>query len=136
MHLEISGMNIEKTNHAGFRIEAGKAIYIDPFRLPSTEKKADIVFITHEHFDHMSPEDLKKIVTPETKIVSMHMCRSALQALNPKELHIMKPGESMEIDGISVEAVHAYNIDKPFHPKADGKLGFVLKIKKKMPETK
>jgi L-ascorbate metabolism protein UlaG (beta-lactamase superfamily) len=60
------GVTIAATGHSGFRITAGQTIYIDPFQLRGSPPSADVVFVTHEHHDHLSPDDLRKVVTPAT----------------------------------------------------------------------
>lgn len=132
MHLDYNGLRIEKICHACFRISSGRTVYIDPFRLPDGSKKADIIFITHEHFDHLSIEDLEKIITKETVIVCSKHCEEVVRKLDVKEIFILLPGWKKEIKGIKVTAVPAYNINKfrspgmPFHPKERMNTGFVI----------
>lgn len=109
--------------HDSFRIDASKTVYIDPYNIES-EKMADIVLVTHEHFDHCSPDDVKKVQQAETVIVTE---KDSAQKLTGN-IRIVRPGEKIDIDGISIEAVAAYNMDKKFHPKAKGWLGFVLEL--------
>jgi L-ascorbate metabolism protein UlaG (beta-lactamase superfamily) len=119
--------------HDGFRIEGDKTIYIDPFKITS-RKKADVVFVTHEHYDHCSPEDIGKIVTYDTTIVTIPMAEPALKGLKVKEIKLVKSGDKVEIDGVTASVFPAYNINKfrspgkPFHPKEDGKVSYLLNI--------
>lgn len=109
--------------HDGFRIDASKIIYFDPFQI-SGGPKADIIFISHEHFDHCSPEDVAKIQGPNTVIVTEKDSAPKLKG----DVRIVKPGDKIEIDGVKVEVVPAYNVNKDFHPKANGWLGFIVEI--------
>jgi len=132
---ENQGVKLTWLGHDGFRIEDGQTIYIDPFKIEGVTKKADIVLVSHEHFDHCSIEDLNKIITPSTVIVAHSQSRNTLSKLKVKEIRIVKPGEKLEINGVNFETVPAYNVNKfrepgkPFHPKEDEKLGFVLTVK-------
>jgi L-ascorbate metabolism protein UlaG (beta-lactamase superfamily) len=127
--MKYNNLEILRLNHAAFKIKNQKIIYIDPFQIQPDEE-ADLVFITHEHFDHFSPEDLEKIVTEETFIVACHLC----DLRKYKKVRLVKPNESFEVEGIKVETIPAYNINKfrepgkVFHPKEDGKVGYVLEI--------
>lgn len=131
--LEYKGIKISWLGHDGFRIEGSKTIYIDPFKI-NTKKKADVVFVTHEHYDHCSPEDIGKIATHGTTIVAIPMAEPALKGLKVKEIKLIKPGDKVEINGIRVVVFPAYNINKfrspgkPFHPKEDGKVSYLLDI--------
>lgn len=129
--MKYNNLEILRLNHAAFKIKNQKIIYIDPFQIQPDEE-ADLVFITHEHFDHFSPEDLEKIVTEETFIVACHLC----DLRKYKKVRLVKPNESFEVEGIKVETIPAYNINKfrepgkVFHPKEDGKVGYVLEIER------
>jgi L-ascorbate metabolism protein UlaG (beta-lactamase superfamily) len=119
--------------HDGYRIQNEKVIYIDPFKIAGGPK-ADIVLISHEHFDHLSLDDLKKIVTPNTTVVAHHQSAGELSKLKVKETKIIKPGDKIKLGAITIEAVPAYNLNKGpepgkvFHPKEDGKLGFIVTV--------
>lgn len=111
---------------AAFRIEDGKTqIYIDPFRLPdSIEFKADIIFITHAHMDHFSPDDIEKIRKKTTIFIATEDVAKKLK----DSVITIKPSETIEIGNIKVEAVPAYNINKNFHPRANNWIGYVIKL--------
>ncbi len=109
--------------HDAFRVEAEKRIYIDPYQIESGPK-ADVILITHDHFDHCSPEDVAKIQQADSVIVTEKDSAKKLKG----DVRVVRPGESVTVDGIRVEAVPAYNTDKQFHPKANGWLGFIVEI--------
>ena len=132
--LTYGGVEIRWLGHDGFKLKKEKVVYIDPYQLASAAEPGDLVCVTHEHSDHLSPQDLAKVVTPQTTVVTIAACAEAVKALRPKIVRVVEAGDRAEVDGIAVEAVPAYNTTKfrspgnPFHPQADGKVGFVLTI--------
>lgn len=131
---QYQGVKITWLGHDGFRIEDGQVIYIDPFQIEGGTK-ADLVLVSHEHSDHCNVDDLKKIVGPSTVIVAHSQSKEELSKLKVKEVRIVKPGDKIKVGDIGIEAVPAYNLNKfrepgkPFHPKEDGKVGYVLTVK-------
>ncbi len=113
--------NITWLGHDAFRFELDKTIYIDPFQI-SLGPKADIILITHDHFDHCSPEDVEKVQQPSTVIVTERDSAKKLSG----DVRVIKAGDTINIDGIIIEAVPSYNTDKDFHPKKNGWLGFII----------
>jgi len=109
--------------HDVFRIDGSKTVYFDPYNI-EPGKKADLVLVTHDHFDHCSPDDVEKIVRPETVIVTEKDSAKKLSGT----VKIVKPGDSLAVDDVRIQAVPAYNTNKDFHPKANGWLGFVLEM--------
>ena len=111
-------------NHATFRIEADRTIYIDPWKLPGGSKKADVVIISHAHYDHCSSQDVAAIRTPQTVILAPPDAAGQLGGnvtrLGPRQRH--------ELPGLIVEAVPAYNPNKKFHPKANNWIGVVVHV--------
>jgi L-ascorbate metabolism protein UlaG (beta-lactamase superfamily) len=108
--------------HASFRIEGSQTIYIDPWKLKGSPPKADIILITHEHHDHCSPEDVAKVLSPETVIVTEKDAASKLEG----NIQIVAPGDTIEVKGVNIVAIPAYNITKQFHPKSKGWVGFIF----------
>lgn len=136
--LKYENLSIHWLGHDGFRIETqrGFVLYIDPFELKhATQKKADLLFVTHHHFDHCSPEDIKKILKEDTTIVCTQLSRKALKEIRATYL-VVKPGDKKEVKGIPFEAVPAYNTNKfrdpvkkiHFHPKEEGLVGYAITI--------
>ncbi|MBW2018824.1 MAG: MBL fold metallo-hydrolase [Deltaproteobacteria bacterium] len=116
--------NITWLGHDGFLIKGGgKTIVIDPFQIKQCEP-ADIILITHEHYDHCSPEDIKMIQKPSTVIVTEANSASKLSG----DVRVVRPGDHLTVSGIPVEAVPAYNTNKSFHPKQNGWLGFIVTV--------
>jgi len=131
---EYNGVKLTWLGHDGFRIEDGQVIYIDPYEIKGGAD-ADLVLISHEHDDHCSIDDLKKVVTSKTVLVAHAQSKNKLSKLPVKELKIVKPGDKLALGTVTVEAVPAYNTNKfrepgkLFHPKEDGKLGFIVTVK-------
>jgi L-ascorbate metabolism protein UlaG (beta-lactamase superfamily) len=133
---EHKGVKITWLGHDGFKLqENSETLIVDPFQLKKPQK-ADYVLISHEHFDHCNSDDLKKVVTADTKIVAAKQCRDELSKVSPKgEVSYVKPGDTVKLGSFEVKAVPAYNVNKfrepgkPFHPKSDEKVGYVIKTK-------
>jgi len=131
--MKIGDMDLRWLGHSSFLIEAeGKKIYIDPYKV-SRGEKADIIMITHPHYDHCSVEDIKKIVKEGTILVVPADCQSKIARLEGVEMKIVEAGQTLELDGelgkgVKVGTVPAYNIDKEFHSKNEGWIGYVIKV--------
>lgn len=130
--MKIEGISIQKLPHDGIQIaEKSKFLYIDPFHLKKSYEKANVILITHSHYDHCSIEDIKKLSFDQTIIIATPDCISKLSNLKIKDIKPITPGASMTIDGFMIEAVPAYNIDKEFHPKAQEWVGYIVTVNKK-----
>lgn len=123
--------NIEVLYHSSIRIEEGNVIYIDPFKIESSYSDADIIFITHDHYDHFSEDDIDVIRKNSTVIIVPQGMKDKALRSGFKEDYIIavEPGKSYNIGDIMFETVPAYNINKVFHPKENGWVGYVLEIK-------
>ena len=105
-----------------------KTIYIDPFKIQEVHHDADLIFITHDHFDHFSPEDIAKVSKPGTVlIVPEKMKTKAAEVADlVGRIETVSPNMSYTIEGISFETVRAYNNLKPFHPKRADWVGYII----------
>jgi len=111
--------------HDAFRLEAGgKIIYFDPFNIAGHPAPADIICISHEHYDHCSPEDVVKIAGPQTVILTEPRAARKLSGA----VRTLKIGERVTLGTVTVEAVAAYNMNKKFHPQPNRWLGFVVTV--------
>ena len=130
----VGNVEIKWLGHDSFRITdvlEKRVIYIDPFQLTGGEK-ADIILITHSHYDHCSIADLKKISTPKTVILAPADCQSSFQGkVDCRDAVIMNPGHNVTMGNIHVEAVPAYNTNKRFHPKDNDWVGYVIDLNSK-----
>jgi len=117
-------IEIQWIHHASFRLSAGATVvYIDPWKLLGEPKDATVVFVSHGHYDHCSPDDVAKVSTPET------------QVLGPPDTadqfpggQVLQPGQHADVAGVTIDAVGAYNLAKQFHPKGNGWLGAVIAL--------
>lgn len=118
--------HIHWLGHATFRIDDGAAvIYIDPWKLPADAPKADVVLITHAHFDHYSAEDIARVEKPTTVFVAPADVASKLTG---KHVVTASPGGSYQAGTVKVTAVAAYNTNKDFHPRANGWVGYLVTL--------
>ena len=115
--------NIHWLGHDTFKIVGEKVIYTDPFKIRKKDV-ADIILITHEHYDHCSPDDIKKIQGTNTVIIATPDCAGKLSG----NVKTVKPGDSLSVDGIAVEAVPSYNTNKQFHTKEKGWVGYIFTV--------
>jgi len=121
--------NIFWLGHSSVKIGGEKVVYIDPWKLKG-EEKADLILISHSHYDHLSPEDVKKIRKPETVILTTPDSAAKLSG----DVRALRPGDVVDVGGIAVEAVPAYNTIRmrspgvPFHPKGERWIGFIITL--------
>ena len=115
--------NIHWLGHDGFYAQGSKTVYFDPWEI-SGGPPADVICITHEHFDHCSPDDVAKVAKDDTIIVTEEQSAAKLSG----NVVVLKPGESTTANGVKVTAVASYNTDKDFHPQSNNWLGFVVEL--------
>jgi L-ascorbate metabolism protein UlaG (beta-lactamase superfamily) len=118
--------DIHWLGHDTFKIVGEKVIYTDPFKIKKKDT-ADIILITHEHYDHCSPEDVKAIQVPKTVIVTTADCAKKLSG----NIKIVKPGDKINVEGVEIEVVPSYNTNKQFHTKDKGWVGYIFVVKGK-----
>lgn len=125
---------VDWLGHSGFRIGVGNAsIYIDPYRVPPGSPPADLVLITHQHYDHFSVQDLERLRKDDTRVLAPPAVAERLEG----DVHSLRAGEVLETDvyGVDVRALPAYNTSKrdgegrPFHPRDAGCLGYELNVR-------
>lgn len=118
--------------HSSIRIAANKIVYFDPFKITKETHDADIVFVTHSHFDHLSPEDIAAVSKPDTLLVIPESIRAEVQkaGFSSEKIIALAPEQSTVVCGVQIEAVPSYNMNKPMHPKKNGWLGYVITVEK------
>jgi L-ascorbate metabolism protein UlaG (beta-lactamase superfamily) len=118
--------NIEVLYHSSIRIDKEKIIYIDPFKIDKNYNDADIVFITHDHYDHYSEEDLDKLIKENTTIVIPEELLT--KVLNQNAIVTVEPNKKYMVQGIEFETIPAYNTNKTFHPKENDWVGYIITL--------
>lgn len=120
---------LRRLGHDSFRFDGPPVIYIDPWKLPTGSPRAEMILVTHDHFDHCSPEDVQRVSGPNTVVIA---CPSAAAKL--PGARSLRPGEKMSVGEVAVEAVPAYNVNKfrspgvLFHPQAAGHNGYIVTV--------
>jgi L-ascorbate metabolism protein UlaG (beta-lactamase superfamily) len=126
---------IDWLGHASFRITVGRAtVYIDPYRVAEDVPPADLILITHGHYDHFSPQDVERLSGRDTWLVGP----AAVAERVSGQVHRIGPGETIDdelVRGLHISAVAAYNTSKrdadgnPFHPREAGWVGYQLNVR-------
>jgi L-ascorbate metabolism protein UlaG (beta-lactamase superfamily) len=117
-------VEVKWLGHASFRVAGeGAVVYIDPWKLDASPHDADVVFVSHAHHDHCSPDDMAKVAADDTAIIAPPDVIAKLHAANA-----VAPGEQVTVKGVTVEAVAAYNIGKSFHPRGNNWCGAVFTL--------
>lgn len=116
---------IEINCHSSIKITKGIIIYIDPFRINEEKHDADLILITHDHYDHYSPEDINKVIKEDTIIIAP----KTVKELNNKEnIIFVEPNKTYNIKGYKIVTIPAYNINKHFHPKENNWVGYIIEM--------
>lgn len=122
--------NVKVLYHSSIRINKGMIIYFDPYNIDINYNDADLIFITHSHYDHYSEEDINKVRKENTIIVIPEDLYSKVQSnrFDDNNIIVVKPNEEHVVNNIKFETVPAYNVDKGFHPKSNGWIGYIVEI--------
>lgn len=114
---------IQWLGHASFKLNGSKTVYIDPWKLPGgLGGDADLVLVTHDHYDHCSPKDIKKALAPGGVVMAAECCRK----LYPNATEYTLPYMKHRLAGLDVYATAAYNTNKKFHPREYGHVGYIV----------
>jgi L-ascorbate metabolism protein UlaG (beta-lactamase superfamily) len=123
MDLKEAVKKIHWLGHDAIRLDGSTVVQFDPFQI-STGKPADLILISHDHFDHNSPEDVAKIQKNDSVIITNETSAKKLTG----EIRIVSPGDKLTVKGVTIEVGPAYNTNKEFHPKEAGMLSFVVTL--------
>ncbi|MGD9275596.1 MAG: MBL fold metallo-hydrolase [Candidatus Pacearchaeota archaeon] len=127
--MKINDVELKWLGHSGFLILNSKVIYIDPYNITENLPKADLILLTHSHYDHCSVADLQKIVRDGTRIVAPAGCQSKITRFSiPIKIEIIEKEDELNYGDVKISALAAYNIDKPFHSKDESWVGYLIKI--------
>lgn len=127
--MKFGEIELKWLGHSGFLIKNHKTIYIDPYNIRKDSEKADIILITHSHYDHCSVADIKGIIKEGTRILLTADCQSKMTRFDiPIDMQIVEPNQELSFGEIKISTIFSYNLDKTFHQKSEGWIGFLVKI--------
>ena len=126
---------VEWLGHSGFRVRAGRTtIYIDPYRVGPDAAPADLILVTHGHYDHFSPRDIQALSHKATWLIAP---AAVAEQVGGRVMSIA-PGEVVEPEfahGVAIRAIAAYNTSKRdadgrvFHAREAGWVGYDVNIR-------
>lgn len=122
--------NISINCHSSIKINGEKVIYVDPYKIKGINNDADLIFITHEHYDHYSIEDINKIKKNNTRFIVPKSMKNRLiiDGISESDIISVDVKNKYNIDDIEFETIPAYNINKNFHPKNNNWVGYIINI--------
>ena len=123
--------DIQVLCHSSIKISKGKVIYIDPFKIDENYNDADIIFITHDHYDHFSEEDIDKIKKEDTVIIVPEelLTKALRKGFKKDNIITVEPNKKYMVEEMKFETIPAYNTNKKFHPKENRWVGYIIEIK-------
>jgi L-ascorbate metabolism protein UlaG (beta-lactamase superfamily) len=127
--MNIGEIELKWLGHSGFQIKNHRIIYIDPYNIKSDLEKADIILITHSHYDHCSIADIKSIIKKGTKIIVTADSQSKITRMDiPVDIQIIEPNQELNFGELKIATLPSYNLDKQFHTKEEDWVGYVIKM--------
>lgn len=122
--------NIEVLCHSSIKFNKGLIIYFDPFKINENYNDADVIFITHSHYDHYSEEDISKVIKDNTTIVVPKDLEDMVLQFGFAKEHIIvvSPNKEYSVLGINFKTIPAYNTNKNFHPKSNEWVGYIVNL--------
>lgn len=119
---------VQVLTHSSIRIAGNQVIYFDPFNVEGEPHDADIICVTHDHFDHYSPEDIAKIKNASTMLVCPKTIKDSLtnSGISEEFTELVVPGDELEINGVKIQTIPSYNVGKQFHPKENQWVGYLV----------
>ncbi len=128
--MDIGTIKLEFLGHSGFLITAsgGKRIAIDPYNVSDKVEKVDLILVTHSHYDHCSIKDITHLARSGTIVVAPPDAQSKITHIEGVEMQVVEVGDEFAFGAIKIESLPAYNVEKNFHPKSEGWLGYLVKI--------
>lgn len=116
--------------HSSIRMKRDMTIYFDPFQINHDYNDADILLITHDHYDHYSEEDIDRVVKKDTIVVAPMDLKEKLlnHGFQIEQIVLVEPNQNYQIKGIEVHTIPAYNTNKAFHKKEYGWVGYLITL--------
>ena len=114
--------------HSSIRMKRDMTIYFDPFQINRDYNDADIILITHDHYDHYSEEDIDRVVKKDTIVVAPMDLKEKLlnHGFQIEQIVLVEPNQTYQVKGIEVHTIPAYNTNKAFHKKEYGWVGYLI----------
>ena len=124
--------NVFVFKQSSIKIVKDKIIYFDPYKMDKEFHDADIIFITHDHYDHFDINSIKKVMSDKTYIVIPEtLSNSVSEIFDSEKIKVVLPFNDYVVDDISFSTIPSYNINKQFHPKSNNWLGYLVNIDNK-----
>lgn len=120
--------NIEVNTQSSIRLGFDKVIYFDPYKIETDRHDADIIFITHNHYDHMDNESIEKVKNDITIVVAPKSMEDVISKIEFSDYIYLEPFDETNLDNINIKTIPAYNNEKQFHPKINNWLGYIVTI--------
>ncbi|MCS7130744.1 MAG: MBL fold metallo-hydrolase [Archaeoglobaceae archaeon] len=119
--LKYKNVEITWLKHAGFKLKGSKVVYIDPYEVPEGHEKADLILVTHDHFDHLDMKSIRNLAKKDTMVVHPKEC-----SVKGFESLALSANQTKKVKDVEITALPAYNTDKPFHKS--GGLGYIVNL--------
>ena len=120
-------MDIKVVTHSAIKLSGEKIIYFDPFKIKEEDHDADYIFITHDHYDHFEVESIKKLLKEQTYLIVPKILEEQAKKIT-NNVFIVEPNKIYQLDELEFTTVPAYNLNKTFHLKENGYVGYNLKL--------
>ena len=120
--------NIELIIHSCIKFSGDKIIYFDPFKIKEEKHDADIIFITHSHYDHYSIDDINKVKNNNTILVVPLSMKDDIKSNNYSNVIYVEPNKSYNIEDINFDTIPSYNTNKQYHKKENNWVGYIITI--------
>jgi|SRR3989344_2108488 len=127
--MKIENIEIKWLGHSGFLIKSSQVMYIDPYNIKENSEKADIILITHDHYDHCSIADITKIIKEGTRVLIPAGSQNKITRFDiPVRIEISAPNQELTFGDVKIATFPSYNTDKPFHSQKEEWFGYLVKM--------